>query len=269
MEYKFVFDDRDNNLLNEKGDPVVDDIEMSDCLPLDTLTNLTKYREIEREREREVDIMSKEKREKIPKNEDEPGYLIRRYLIYSLQDREAFFPDWIEKPGTSISSIAKSLGILSRTAQKWVSEYKEADDGELPLPKIKGNPKPRLNDEHKDYLKDIVDDNPSSTLVDMLDALCTSFDGLNVSKYSLNRFLKDECAFSFKLARKESVDRNSEAKIEQRFQYVTQLMDSDVDYLSNCIFIDEAAFNNNMKRSGGWAPKGETPVGCQNTIYKS
>lgn len=67
MEYRFVFDDGDNNLVNEKGDPVVDDIDMSDCLPLDTLTNLTKYREIEREREPEVDTMSKERARRNPK----------------------------------------------------------------------------------------------------------------------------------------------------------------------------------------------------------
>jgi hypothetical protein len=139
-------------------------------------------------------------------------------------------------------------------------EYNDADDGELPLPKPKGSLKPKLNDDHKVYLKNFVDDNPSSNADDMMEALCDSFDGLTVSKTSLYRFLKEECAISFKLVRKESVERNSVVKIQQRFEYVTQVMESDVDYLSNCVFIDEAAFNVNMKRSGGWASRGQTPV---------
>lgn len=34
----------------------------------------------------------------------------------------------------------------------------------------------------------------------------------------------------------------------------------DPDFESNCIFIDELAFHINMKRSMGWAPKGERAV---------
>jgi hypothetical protein len=31
----------------------------------------------------------------------------------------------------------------------------------------------------------------------------------------------------------------------------------DVDYMSNCVFIDEAGFHVNLRRTQGWAPKDE------------
>lgn len=265
MDYRFLFDDGDNNLVNENGEPIVDDVDMLDCLPMETLTDLTEYRQIERNRNSGKSTTTEKKQRKVASEEkddddDESINLCRRYRVYSLQDREAFFAEWIEKPGTSIASIARSLGILPRTAQKWVREYNESGSVELPLPKAKNTSKPKLNEEHKTFLKDLVDQDPSSSLNDMLDSLTESFEGLIVSKSSLHRFVKNDCALSFKLVRKESVERNSVSKIQQRFDFVTQVMDSDVDYLSNCVFIDEAAFNINMKKSGGWAPKGVTPV---------
>ncbi|ORX45278.1 hypothetical protein DM01DRAFT_259658 [Hesseltinella vesiculosa] len=33
-----------------------------------------------------------------------------------------------------------------------------------------------------------------------------------------------------------------------------------MDYLSNCIFIDEAALSINLRRSSGWSKKGTTPA---------
>lgn len=33
-----------------------------------------------------------------------------------------------------------------------------------------------------------------------------------------------------------------------------------VDYMNNCVFIDEAGFNANLRRTQGWAPKGEPAI---------
>lgn len=94
----------------------------------------------------------------------------------------------------------------------------------------------------------------------MVDSLGDNFNALKVSKSSLHRFVHDECFFTFKLARKECVDRNSPDKVKQRYVFAESVLASNIDYSKNCVFIDEAAFNINMKRTGGWVPKGETPV---------
>ncbi|CEP10489.1 hypothetical protein, partial, partial [Parasitella parasitica] len=65
---------------------------------------------------------------------------------------------------------------------------------------------------------------------------------------------------SLKRAHFQPEERNCEDKIEERFQWVTELLKTDVDYQSNCVFIDESGFNINLKRAMAWAPVGETPV---------
>lgn len=271
MDYQFVYDDGESNMVDEAGNPIIDNADIDDCLPLETLTDLTEYRSLVRSRSTlPLNINNDNEPTKgNPKDSsngdddpaDEKHPKSRNYRMYSTKDREDFFDLWIEKPGASIASIAKQLGIKPRNAQRWVKEYKKAADEELPVAKQRGAiAKPKLNEDHEGFLKEYVDENPSSTLDDIMDQLTSSFMDLSVSKTSLHTFLKDECTLTFKIARKEGVERNSISKIQERFEFVTKVLESDIDYSSNCVFIDEAGFNINMKRSGGWAPKGVTPV---------
>lgn len=95
-------------------------------------------------------------------------------ITNSTKERERFFDLWIERPGDSIASIARELGIKSRNAQRWVKEYKKADNDELPVVKQRGKP-PKLNDDHMEFLKNFVDDSPSSNLDDLMNGLSQSF----------------------------------------------------------------------------------------------
>lgn len=61
---------------------------------------------------------------------------------------------------------------------------------------------------------------------------------------------------SLKRALLQPAERNRNTKIEARFQWVTELLKNDIDYMTNCVFIDELSFNINMKRSMGWATSG-------------
>lgn len=56
-----------------------------------------------------------------------------------------------------------------------------------------------------------------------------------MSKITLHKFLKEECTLSFKIARKESVEWNPIKKIQERFDFVTKVLDSEVEYPSNSI----------------------------------
>ena len=57
-----------------------------------------------------------------------------------------------------------------------------------------------------------------------------------------------------------SIERNSPQKIEERYQWVKQWEKTDLDFESNCVFIDEIAFHINLKRSMAWSKKGERAV---------
>ena len=50
MDYQFVYDDGESNMVDEAGNPIIDNADIDDCLPLETLTDLTEYRSLARSR---------------------------------------------------------------------------------------------------------------------------------------------------------------------------------------------------------------------------
>ncbi|KAG1054711.1 hypothetical protein G6F43_003288 [Rhizopus delemar] len=108
---------------------------------------------------------------------------------------------------------------------------------------------PKLVDEHQQFLIDLIDGNPSLVLDEIVTRLTEQFAGLNIKKSALHNFMTKKCKISLKRAHLQSVERNSPEKIEDRHAWVTKWLQTDMDYLSNCMFVDEAAFHVNMKRS--------------------
>ncbi|CAO3694756.1 unnamed protein product [Rhizopus stolonifer] len=95
----------------------------------------------------------------------------------------------------------------------------------------------------------------------MMESLTSQFENIEISKTALYNFVKKECKISVKCAHFHSVERNSVQKLQDRknwAQYWWQ--NTDMDYMSNCIFIDESGFNINLKRSIAWAKKGEHAI---------
>jgi hypothetical protein len=58
-----------------------------------------------------------------------------------------------------------------------------------------------------------------------------------------------KCRISIKRAHYHSIKRNDPENIENRFNWVVRWTKTDVDYMSNYISIDEAAFHINMKQT--------------------
>ncbi|KAG2232257.1 hypothetical protein INT48_001542 [Thamnidium elegans] len=101
---------------------------------------------------------------------------------------------------------------------------------------------------------------PTSTIDQLMEQLNTSFDDLMISKRTLYRYMADLWLFSLKRIQMEPEKRNSSEKIQQRKEWVIAAQVMGVDYMTNCVFIDEAGFNANLRRTQGWAPIGETPI---------
>ncbi|KAG1084320.1 hypothetical protein G6F42_021837 [Rhizopus arrhizus] len=106
-----------------------------------------------------------------------------------------------------------------------------------------------MDDRHKTHLVDLIDEEPSLVLEQMMDSLTASFIDLEISKTVPYNFVTKECKISLKRAHFHSVDPKSPGKIKARKEWVEEWMNTDMDYMSNCVFIDEAAFHINMKRS--------------------
>ncbi|KAG1046675.1 hypothetical protein G6F43_010849 [Rhizopus delemar] len=178
----------------------------------------------------------------------------RDYIVYTDQDKVRFFKLMFEKV-LSASAAAKQLGIHVRSAQRWALQYEKDPDGIFKKGKSSGRPR-ILNDEHKRIILEWVDENPSIILEQLMEKLRQRFEGIQVSKTTLYRFMKNECNLSLKKAKFQPVDRNSEAKIQERFDWIPKWDETDMDFRKNCVFLDESAFHINMKRSMAWSKKG-------------
>lgn len=89
-----------------------------------------------------------------------------------------------------------------------------------------------------------------------MDNLTSQFMGIEVAKAALYNFMRDKCRISLNKAHLHSVDRNAPENLDNRFNWVTRWMQTDMDYLSHCVFIDQAAFHINMKRTVAWSRGG-------------
>ncbi|CEP11854.1 hypothetical protein [Parasitella parasitica] len=152
--------------------------------------------------------------------------------------------------GMPIRAAAKELNLPATTAQSW---YKR---GMKSLAKTKsgrpvGRP-PKLSSEHKGYLVRIIDEKPGIFLDEMMEKLTSEFEGLDKSRSKLQEFATTKCSISLKRAHFQPEERNSEDKIKERFEWVTEILQTDVDYLSNCVFIDESGFNIATWRGHQW-----------------
>ncbi|KAL1925899.1 hypothetical protein VTP01DRAFT_7238 [Rhizomucor pusillus] len=168
-------------------------------------------------------------RERIPK---------RAYTIYTDQDRVRFFKLIFEKV-LSASAAAKQLGIHVRSAQRWASKYEDDPDSIFEMPKNRGCPR-ILNEEHKKVILEHVDENPSIVLEQLMERQLQRCE-------TLHRFVKKECNLSLKKARFQPVDRNSEATIQERLDWVRKWDMTDIDFKKNWDFCSGYSAKNKSK----------------------
>lgn len=84
-------------------------------------------------------------------------------VLIRLKTKKTFLIFGVRNLHFSVASLAKQVGVKPGNAQRWMKEFKVAGEEELSLVKSRGKvSKPKLNDNHKDFLKDYVDENSSS-----------------------------------------------------------------------------------------------------------
>ncbi|KAL1927621.1 hypothetical protein VTP01DRAFT_3858 [Rhizomucor pusillus] len=154
---------------------------------------------------------------------------------------------------------AKQLDIHVRTAQRWVKQYDERPDSIFESGEKKGRRR-ILTSEHKKTIIDFIDANPSAAVVEVTEHLVKEFKDLKVSNSTVNNFIKTECNLPLKKAEFQSVERKSPEKIQERFDWVRQWEQTDMNFLTNCVFLDKSAFHINMKRTRAWSKKGVPAV---------
>ncbi|CEG83032.1 hypothetical protein RMATCC62417_17010 [Rhizopus microsporus] len=168
-----------------------------------------------------------------PKDEDirmKVTNVKRDYVCYTVQDKVRFFDLKIEKC-MGASAAAKQMDIHIRTAKRWVGR------------------RCILIEEHKTAVVEFTDANPSAAVVEVTEHLLKRFSDLKILRSTVYNFMRNECNLSLKKADFHSIERNSPAKIEERHDWVSRWGNTDMKFLTNCVFLDESAFDINMKRS--------------------
>ncbi|KAG1488698.1 hypothetical protein G6F46_012114 [Rhizopus delemar] len=261
----FIQEDGMGNMFDEEGDQFVEmKMEVDEVnYPLDNVTNFDQYSDL-----KPPEKMQQDKKE-VPEEEisssEKKANSKKTYRKYKKEDMEEFFY-LVNEKRMSIRGAAAEIKVPSSTAYNWHKKGLESLELDEDIEKggarsaVKMGRPALLNDIHKDYLISLVDEKPSIVLDEMMGSLTAAFADLKISKSSLHEFVTENCRISLKRAHFHSIERNSPQKIEERHQWVKQWEKTDLDFESNCVFIDEAAFHINMKRSMAWSKKGERAV---------
>ncbi|KAG1183129.1 hypothetical protein G6F36_008671 [Rhizopus arrhizus] len=232
MSTIFLYEDGHGNVVDENGGPepmdyIVDENEFV----VETLATHSEY--MQTTSSSESSLTSPMLIEK-PKDEDtrmKEANVKRDYVRYTVQDKARFFDLKIEKC-MNASAAAKQL-----VGRKCI-----------------------LTEDHKMTVVNFIDANPSASVVEVTGHLLKQFHDLKISRSTVYNFMRSECNLSLKKADFHSIERNSPAKIDERYNWVCKWENTDMNFLTNCVFLDESAFNINMKRSRAWSRKGTRAI---------
>jgi hypothetical protein len=90
--------------------------------------------------------------------------------------------------------------------------------------------------------------------------LTNKFEGLEIKKSRVHELMRDECNLSMKQTICWPEARASKENVQKRYDWVVKWSNTDMDFSRNCIFIDEAGFDINMRANRAWAPRGQMAV---------
>lgn len=115
-------------------------------------------------------------------------------------------------------------------------------------------PVSQLDERHKARLVSFFDEDASTTIQDAVENLTAAFTGLQIKKTRVTEFMSEECNLSVKAVSCHPVGRNK-GTLQARANWADHWIGNGMDYLKNCIFVDESGFDINMRRSRGWSQR--------------
>jgi len=145
----------------------------------------------------------------------------------------------------TVKDAGLAVGIAVRTAQFYVKRYRDDAEQRLPVSRAGhglGGGNRTLFEKHTTFLIDFWEAKPSATLTEACDALALKFDGLRITQSGLRKHAIKHCQLTLKKLEKLPAARASERI-------------PNLDYLSSCVFLDEAGFNMHLRRGFGWSKK--------------
>ncbi|KAI7846699.1 hypothetical protein BDC45DRAFT_542629 [Circinella umbellata] len=181
-----------------------------------------------------------------------------QYNIYTFEDRKRYFYFLKEK----LMKPKQAANVNYDTARKWKQTYEDDPERNIPIKKTNKTIYrivSQLNEAHKSYLINF-DEDSTATIQDTVEDLTAKFADLDIKKSRVAEFMKEECNLSIKVVSRHPVARNKEENLQKRADWVEKWVQNGMDYLKNCIFVDESGFDINMRRSRGWSPRSSKSI---------
>ena len=88
-------------------------------------------------------------------------------------------------------------------------------------------------------------------------SLTEQFEGFTISKSQLNNHLRNTMLITIKKPLFEPEIRNLPGNMQIRFEWFMEWNDPNLDFTTNCVFIDEAGFHINMRNNWVRSKKGK------------
>lgn len=246
--------------MDEQGNETMDLEEEVDPFNLGTLMTITQYRSYQdrfpAEPTEELDVEMEEAAEELSK-EVTGG---RKYNVYSDKHKAVFYYFNRVKLWKAAPSARKAQ-VEIRTGQIWAKRLKE--DPQWNIYEKQTNKVNRLasqlQENHKKHLIDFFDIYPQATRQDAVESLTEAFENFNLKTTAVGNFILYECNLTVKRVTLQPLARNSLDNREKRYNWVKKWEGTDMKYLQNCVFVDEAGFSINMRSPNARSIRG-TPA---------
>ncbi|CEI91015.1 hypothetical protein RMCBS344292_05319 [Rhizopus microsporus] len=190
----------------------------------------------------------------------------RKYNVYSDKHKAVFYYFNRVKLWKAAPSARKAQ-VEIRTGQIWAKRLKE--DPQWNIYEKQTNKVNRLasqlQENHKKHLIDFFDIYPQATRQDAVESLTEAFENFNLKTTAVGNFILYECNLTVKRVTLQPLARNSLDNREKRYNWVKKWEGTDMKYLQNCVFVDEAGFSINMRSPNARSIRGtpaivETPT---------
>ncbi|CEP14349.1 hypothetical protein [Parasitella parasitica] len=115
-----------------------------------------------------------------------------------------------------------------------------------------------LKDEHTVSIFELLANEPTLTVEAVTDDLSKEFRDIQITPRSVEDHMKKKCHLTYKRIIPRYYGRNKDETVAKRRDAVAYWVSQNIDFMNECVFLDEAGFNRNMHRSYGWS-EAETP----------
>ncbi|KAI8876605.1 hypothetical protein K501DRAFT_288820, partial [Backusella circina FSU 941] len=167
----------------------------NETYPLESITEFAQYNDVKPpERDQKMKSIKAEPEESQNATNDPEKPTRNTYRKYKDEDKEKFFY-YYTQTDMSTRAIAKKLNIPQSTTQTRVSQDKEDPQDIIMRRPRSGRPvgrPPLLDETHEKFLINLVDENASIVLDDMMDSLTNEFEGLSLPKTALYNFVTEK-----------------------------------------------------------------------------